>query len=126
MSRISQTDDLSYLYIQSTERVLFLGHEVSPPNSLRCQTFRKSLICVTCGITGCFLGLDRPSKDRPHVNLYAIGEDGKEVLMTKDHIIPVSKGGKNVLKNLQTMCTHCNLKKGNELYYKNQLGEVIK
>lgn len=31
---------------------------------------------------------------RPHFNLYAINpENGTYVLMTKDHIIPVSKGG---------------------------------
>lgn len=32
-----------------------------------------------------------------------------------DHIIPVSKGGKTVPKNLRTLCEDCNLGKGDEL-----------
>jgi len=35
--------------------------------------------------------------------------------MTKDHIIPSSKGGVNKLRNLQTMCVTCNVKKGNTI-----------
>lgn len=30
-----------------------------------------------------------------------------------DHIVPVSKGGKTVLENLQTLCEACNLGKSN-------------
>lgn len=37
-----------------------------------------------------------------------IDENGKEVLMTKDHIIPKSKGGANDISNYQTMCKRCN------------------
>jgi hypothetical protein len=51
------------------------------------------------------------SSPRPHFNLYAM-ENGIEVLMTKDHILPVSHGGPEHLCNLQTMCMTCNLLKG--------------
>jgi 5-methylcytosine-specific restriction endonuclease McrA len=49
-----------------------------------------------------------------HFNLYA-EEDGKFRLMTKDHIIPKSKGGANHLDNLQTMCDRCNHRKGDTM-----------
>ena len=35
--------------------------------------------------------------------------------MTKDHIIPKSKGGKDSLKNLQPMCIRCNEAKGSKI-----------
>jgi 5-methylcytosine-specific restriction enzyme A len=35
--------------------------------------------------------------------------------MTRDHIIPKSKGGSDHLNNMQTMCTKCNNKKGNSI-----------
>jgi hypothetical protein len=47
-----------------------------------------------------------------HLNLYA-EKDNREILFTKDHIIPKSRGGKNILANYQTMCVECNNKKGN-------------
>lgn len=30
-----------------------------------------------------------------------------------DHIVPVSRGGKSVMGNLQTLCEDCNYGKGN-------------
>lgn len=40
-------------------------------------------------------------------------EDGN--LLTVDHILPLSKGGKNGLYNLQVCCNRCNGNKGNKL-----------
>jgi len=42
-----------------------------------------------------------------------VDAQGREVLMTHDHIVPRSKGGKNHISNVQTMCAPCNSKKGN-------------
>jgi hypothetical protein len=77
--------------------------------------------CVSCGIEGQYFFKERDSKgtnktDIYHFNLYAVDGEGNEVLMTKDHIIPVSKGGKNELANYQTMCSHCNEDKDDNIY----------
>ena len=37
------------------------------------------------------------------------------VVLHVDHIMPWSKGGKTVIENLQTLCSNCNLGKGNML-----------
>ena len=43
----------------------------------------------------------------------ASAEDGAKLHV--DHIIPVSKGGKTELNNLQTLCERCNMGKSNKL-----------
>lgn len=37
-----------------------------------------------------------------------------------DHIIPISKGGKSVLSNLQVLCSKCNLQKGSKILSNNK------
>lgn len=59
-----------------------------------CRDVRKFLInesskCIKCG-----------SNEKLHI----------------DHIVPISKNGKNVLENVQILCQTCNLKKGNRIY----------
>ena len=50
-----------------------------------------------------------------HLNLYAVDDNGDEILMTKDRILPRSKGGIDDISNYQTMCKLCNEAKGNKL-----------
>lgn len=89
--------------------------------SLRLQVFKRSLVCSSCGLTGVLFKLQRQvNKDeRPHLNLYACRHkpDGEIefILMTQDHIFPRSKGGKDDLNNLQTMCVECNLLKSDNV-----------
>lgn len=92
------------------------GDEVKA-NSQRYQTFfTKGTKCVCCGIEGKFFAKERqPGDGHYHMNLYATDEKGLEVLMTKDHIIPRSKGGANILSNYQPMCIICNKRKGNSI-----------
>ena len=85
-------------------------------NSIRLKTFYKNQKCVQCGIESKFFRKEKGLCDKSyHLNLYAIDEKGNEVLMTKDHIIPKSKGGSDKLKNLQTMCYNCNQQKSNSI-----------
>ncbi len=74
---------------------------------------RDGTKCVGCGEEGTYFKKERHEHDTQyHFNLYGIIE-GEEVLFTKDHIIPKSKGGKNIMSNYQVMCYKCNHDKGN-------------
>ena len=86
-------------------------------NSQRYQVFfTKGLKCACCGIEGRYFAKEKHSYDKSyHLNLYAFDENDKEVLMTKDHILPKSKGGKDVIENYQPMCVKCNVAKGNKI-----------
>jgi len=71
--------------------------------------FTHGMTCVECGVVGTIWALERVhTTKRYHLNLYGITADGKEVLMTKDHIMPKKFGGKDHLDNYQTMCIVCN------------------
>ena len=86
-------------------------------NSQRYQTFfTKGCKCVVCGIEGKFFAKEKfTDQSTYHLNLYAVDDNGDEILMTKDHIIPRSKGGIDDISNYQTMCKICNESKGNKL-----------
>lgn len=92
---------------------------------LRLATFKKKgLTCVKCGVKGAYFALERSAVrtlsgeisavrgSLPyHLNLYALGAGGEEILMTHDHTIPKVAGGVNNLSNTQTMCSPCNSEK---------------
>lgn len=93
-----------------------LDGDIIKGNSQRYQLFfTKGTKCVCCGIEGKYFAKERSIRQAAyHLNLYAIDDNGQEVLITKDHIIPKSKGGKDELENYQTMCIRCNERKGNQ------------
>lgn len=102
-------------------RLVLAGHVVKMW-SKRYQVFReRGVKCAKCGIKGRYFRLECHGlhasweNNTWHFNLYALDENGNEVLMTKDHIFPKSKGGGDGLSNLQPMCANCNVKKGNSL-----------
>lgn len=82
-------------------------------------TFRKSQMCIRCGLRGRFIAAERDNKktrngnvnDLFHFNFYGINKDGQQILMTRDHIIPSAYGGPNRPWNFQTMCLPCNEKR---------------
>lgn len=94
-----------------------LDGDIIKGNSQRYQTFfTKGTKCVCCGIEGKYFAKEKVACDKSyHLNLYAIDENGKEVLMTKDHILPKSKGGQDHVENYQPMCVRCNKAKGNNI-----------
>jgi 5-methylcytosine-specific restriction endonuclease McrA len=70
---------------------------------------------VACGLEGTIFQLEQNEKDKnPHFNLYG-KENGQLILMTKDHIMPKSLGGKSENSNYHTCCRICNNLKGNEI-----------
>jgi hypothetical protein len=81
----------------------------------------KGLECVECGIKGSFFAKERHVRAvlQPyHFNLYGFDERGNERMLTKDHIVPKSKGGSDDLSNLQVMCIKCNGKKADQITLK--------
>lgn len=92
-----------------SESIEIDGYQVYK-DSWRYRTFyQKGLKCACCNRVGSYFKLHTDSKnlERAHFNLFA--DDG--TLMTKDHIIPKSKGGPDCIENFQTMCQECNEKK---------------
>ena len=80
--------------------------------SLRYSLFyQKGCDCVKCGRKGSYFKLEESDNpERRHFNLYT--EDN--ILMTKDHIKPKIAGGKDIIENLQPMCSICNGEKSGE------------
>jgi 5-methylcytosine-specific restriction endonuclease McrA len=77
-------------------------------NSHRYFVFKQNPSCVSCGLEGKkFLLEQHPNDKSPHFNLYG-EEDGRLVLLTKDHIHAKSHGGEDRHSNYQTMCSICN------------------
>ena len=88
-------------------------------SSQRYPVFKNNTKCVCCGLEASYLSIDKKKSENEntenyHLNMYGL-KDGNEIMFTKDHIIPKSKGGKNHQSNYQTMCEICNYEKDNTL-----------
>lgn len=84
------------------------------PLSRRMQLYHlKGTSCVSCGLEGDMVHEEREWKHATiHFNVYHVAPDGKETMITNDHILAKSLGGTNDFDNLQPMCARCNGKKG--------------
>ena len=106
------------------KRVDFDGHLMKPKSTRYSLFIKKGVQCVACGIEGQYFIKERHQSHKPklynpnanyHFNLYGIDEFGEEVLLTKDHVIPKSRGGSDSVENMIPMCTKCNCEKGHTL-----------
>lgn len=78
----------------------------------------KGIRCVTCDLEATHFVLEAVGKERPHLNLYALCEQGREILFTKDHIHPKARGGRDEMGNYQPMCEPCNGRKADKVAQK--------
>lgn len=114
---------------EDTTRVVFHTEERRVKvqmNSIRYHLFARSPVCACCGRVGTVMMLDVHGcmYSRAHFNLYC-REGDKLILMTRDHIVPRSCGGTDMLDNLQTLCTDCNNAKGDKNLSLNELRTVL-
>ena len=98
---------------------LVRGRKVTRPSgwALFSSMRGKPIKCWCCGAEADQWIVEKHPKDligSPDCNLYASTPLGV-VLMTRDHIIPKSLGGKDDIANLRPGCTTCNGDRGNIL-----------
>jgi len=80
----------------------------------RAQTLLElGVECVDtgCELSGYHFALGEDNGGGIHLDLYAYDHEGDLMMLTIDHIKPKSKGGKNHIKNYQTMCMRHNHEK---------------
>lgn len=107
-------DVFPFITVEDSKREYRIGDEIYEVrmNSERYHVFKSNPYCVACGLQGTRMLLDKnPGDLTPHFNFYAV-ENDRLVLMTKDHILPKSKGGNDELSNYSTCCAICNNLKG--------------
>lgn len=79
----------------------------------------KPICCWRCGLEASRWiadGSKNAANRQPVLNLYCTSKSGSSVtMMTRDHIIPSSLGGKNDVENLRPGCENCNSRRGNKI-----------
>lgn len=96
--------------------VKYLGYPMTIDTDRYEVLYNKGCKCAMCGLEASFAAIEKVSnrkRSKPHLNVYGITENGKEVMFTKDHIYPRSLGGLDIMENYQVLCNDCNNKKSN-------------
>lgn len=101
---------------------LLRGVVVSRPNGWKLfsslHAEGRPIQCWCCGIKADRWVSTRGRHDKQGgtgLNLFALDNVGHPVLLTRDHIIPSSLGGMDVVDNLRIACEPCNGKRGNSM-----------
>lgn len=93
-------------------------------NVKRFTTFKNNNKCVACGLEGTKFLLEQcQDSETAHFNMYGV-QNNQDILMTRDHVVPRSKGGGNTNENYATMCIICNNLKGDLELNPSQIGEL--
>lgn len=98
--------------------------------TINLKVFKLKGVDCKCGAQGNVFYLEKTAApgitiyNDWHLNLYAKDQFGHEVLMTKDHTLPKSKGGTDDIDNLTPMCVKCNSRKGDKILSPKQLEET--
>ena len=98
-------------------RVLIQGYPIWTDTDRYESLYVHGCKCAKCGLEASFAAIEKEtySKDKFHINIYGTRkEDGKHILLTKDHIYPRAMGGLDIMENYQTLCSSCNGKKSNK------------
>ena len=88
----------------------------------------KGTKCIDCGLEAEFFKKEL-SNGTVILNLYGLVKTTnghRQVLFMRDHIIPASRGGTKILKNLQPMCADCNNKKGDFISFHDKVNETVR
>jgi hypothetical protein len=97
-------------------RCLFIGsHKINVLLSATIKTFyQNGFNCCGCGLEANYFSVEKYKDTKTyHIAVYHKNKT-EQIRFTKDHIKPLSKGGKDTHDNLQTMCYNCNQLKGNK------------
>lgn len=98
--KVEFTDDFKNEIINYIDNENSLKNSIKKQRNLMTKKLREEIL-ERDNYTCCICGLSQ--HDEPHL------------LLEVDHIIPVSKGGKTIKDNLQTLCWKCNRTKSNKL-----------
>lgn len=101
---------INYVYNSPGKIVNVKGYKIFSKDDRYLNFIVNGTKCAKCGLEGRYCKLESRGRG-PHLNVYGIDEQGEEVILTKDHIYPKSKGGLNCINNYQVLCSKCNREK---------------
>lgn len=126
MGRLKRYKLLDFNKIEDILRILVIskplgkinieGYPICTDTDRYENLYVNGLVCKSCGLKASFAAIEKnsDSKNKFHINFYGTrATDGKDLLLTKDHIYPRSLGGLDSINNYQTLCASCNGNKRN-------------